>query len=259
MIFEIIFVRHGISCGNAWAQTAYGMQTLYPDPELSKSGVDRSKVLSASLVENLRVLWPSEPFTVCASQMIRAQETAFYMLSSVLGLPIHVIPHVGETGLTLDNFALKHVDQVHIMMKRNPAVVDMLIKGHDGRLPQTLWNKSNYDLFIQWALKHPDFFAIGSDGRYRAVIFTHSNFLKATFKMDKKLDNNTAIFTVIDTSKKSELQFEYLTNHGLSTEVINDCPDGCLKSPCDFSQQKIPRHRYNSSVAYSNSPQRNNR
>lgn len=233
MILDIIFVRHGISCGNAWAHTVYGVQTLYPDPELTKSGVKRSKELSASLIKKIDKQWKKEPFTICSSQMIRAQETAFYMLSLPLGKPINVIPHVGETGFTRDNYSLPQVEQLHIIMDRNPAVADMLIRGRDGRLNQTLWNKANLKDFIGWASAHPEFFAIGSDGHYRAVIFTHSNFIKSAFNMDTKINNNEAVHTIINTSKsESQLQYTYMPNPAVYQEFINECHDECLVSPC---------------------------
>lgn len=230
MIFEFLFVRHGLSCGNVWAKRAYGIQTLYPDPELTQSGIELSKSLSSMLIQKIESLWLKEQYSVCASQMIRAQETAFYMLSSGLDLPIHVLPHIGETGFTLDNYSLDQEAQIEIMKKRNSSVIMNLARGLDGRLEQTFWNKSNYELFTKWATKHLDFFTLGSDGRYRAVIFTHSNFLKTAFNMDKKIDNNEAIYTVFNSDLETKT-YTYLPNE-IPNEISNECPDGCAVSIC---------------------------
>jgi hypothetical protein len=152
------------------------------------------------------------------------------MLSSTLDLPINVLPHIGETGFTLDNYSLEQETQIDIMKKRNSAVITNLARGLDGRLEQTFWNKSNYELFTKWVTTHLDFFKLGSDGRYRAVIFTHSNFLKTAFKMDKKIDNNEAIHTVFNSDLETRT-YTYIPNE-LGSDLSKECPDGCTVSIC---------------------------
>jgi hypothetical protein len=236
MILDIVFVRHGVSCANAWSRKSYGMHLLYPDPELTKGGIDLSKALSALLIKHIEQRWGSELYSVGASRMIRAQETAYYMIASTFGLPINVMAHVGEEGVTTDNYSLPIADQVKILMGRNPGIVDLLLKGRDGREPQNLWTKANFGKFLIWAEKHPEYFVKGSDGHHRAVIFTHSHFLKHAFHMPMVLANNDAIHTVIDTSADVGLIRYEIWPFNLSS-AAESCPDGCKPSVCNNAQK----------------------
>lgn len=232
MILDIVFVRHGMSCANAWARKSYGAHLFYPDPELTSTGVNTSKALSALLIHHLEQRWGKEPYSIGASRMIRAQETAYYMIASTFGKPINVMAHIGEAGLSKDNYSLPVAEQVKILMDRQPGIVKLLLKGHDGREPQNMWDKANFEKFLTWAEGHPEYFELGSDGHFRAVIFTHSHFLKHAFHMPTVLANNDAIHTVIDTSKPLARRYETwpINNHA---DAVDICPDGCKISVCD--------------------------
>jgi broad specificity phosphatase PhoE len=231
MIYDLIFVRHGQSCANLLAKGGYGRQYLYKDPELSKQGVYVSKSLSASFIKNIYKRWEGEPFSVCTSQMIRAQETAFYMIASSLALPINVLPHVGEKGITLDNYAFPIEKQLEIMLHRNPAIADLVLKGLDGREKQTLFEKANFKKFLTWASLHPEYFVKGSDGVFRGVIFTHSHYIKEAFGLNFDMKNNEAIHTRFDIQNPPEkFRFEYWPIHDVFS--LDRCPDDCLISNC---------------------------
>jgi broad specificity phosphatase PhoE len=240
MLLDLVFVRHGISCANALSHKSYGAHLLYPDPELTKEGVSVSKGLSAVLIKYLGLRWGREPYSVGASRMIRAQETAYHMIASTFGLPINIIAHVGESGLSRDNFSLTTEEQVKLLFERSPAMVDLLLKGRDGREPQNIWDKSNFDKFLKWAALHPEFFSLGSDGRYRAVIFTHSHFLKHAFNMPHMLANNDAIHTIIDTDKVGtgsfRLRYETWTINRENPTYM--CPDGCKITACPTTSEE---------------------
>jgi len=231
MILDIVFVRHGLSCANTLAKAKYGMHLLYPDPELAQKGVEMSKLLSSTLIKNIKSRWNNEPYSIGSSQMIRAQETAYYMISSALGKPINVMPHIGESGFSSDNYSLSIEKQHEILKKRDPEIIESLKKGKDGREIQTLWQKANISKFLEWAENNPSYFELGSDGHYRAVIFTHSHFLSHSFKMPKVLGNNDAIHSVIDTTKgDSNLRFEYWVLYRGTSDFL--CPDKCRVSVC---------------------------
>jgi hypothetical protein len=231
MILDIIFVRHGLSCANTLAKVKYGMHLLYQDPELANSGVEMSQSLSANLIKNIQTRWSNEPYTVGSSQMIRAQETAYYMIASTLNKPINIFPHVGESGFSSDNYSMPVDKQRSILSKRGSNILKLLDQGKDGREEQTFWEKANFSKFISWATENPDYFSIGSDGSYRAVIFSHSHFLSNAFNMKTVLNNNDALHTIIDTSKKPlPNRFEYwILNRGSKRFL---CPDGCRISVC---------------------------
>jgi len=182
-------------------------------------------------------MWGNEPFTVGSSQMIRTQETAYYMLAGDTSIPIHILPHIAEKGISYDNFSLPKHAQYNILQQRNPAIISSLEAGLDAREKQTAFGKSNWNLFINWAINHPEFFHQGTDGIYRGVIFTHSKFLQSTFQLTEKIINNNGLHTIVDTN----MQRKYPTYTRIDIGEINpsSCPDNCFISPCPDSIIKV--------------------
>jgi len=240
MIFDIIFVRHGLSCGNVWANKWYGSHIFYHDPELSATGINISQALAPTLQGHIAERWSKEPYVIGASRMIRAQETAYYMIAQLTKQPINVFPHIGESGITRDNWSLSRPEQRVIINDRNPAIIQALDKGTDHREPQTLASKSNWEEFMQWAIAHPEAFAQGSDKRYRAVIFSHGHFLKGVFPVPgiSHMNNNDALNTVINTTKNyTNPKFEYWPLNNASAK-ISLCPDECHTSVCAIKENR---------------------
>jgi hypothetical protein len=233
MLLDVVFVRHGLSCANVLAKNPFGGHFLYPDPELTKQGILMSKSLSATLIKNAYSIWGDEPFSVCASQMIRAQQTAFYMIASSIGASINVLPHIAEKGITPDNYALPVAEQIHIMTDKDPSVVDLLLKGKDGRKKQGMFDKSDFKMFLEWAAVNPSYFSKGSDGVYRAVIFSHGHFLKETFGLGFPMKNNEAVHVKINTDKTNSIRrgFEYWPVN--KSFGLPDCPNECKFSQCN--------------------------
>jgi broad specificity phosphatase PhoE len=234
VIFDLIFVRHGYSCANKSRDKLRGSHWLYPDPELTNDGIKRSELVGTELMKKIKALWSDKDYSICSSQMIRTQETAYYMLAKYTGKKINISPHIAEAGLTSDNFALPLEKQREVIKGRNPDILKSL--GKDAREKQTNSGKSNWDLFIPWAINHLDFFNKGSDGIYRAVIFTHAHFLKNSFKSKEKINNNDAVHTVINTlvSYKPENYDKWKLN---TEKTADSCPDGCRRSMCPKPRQ----------------------
>jgi broad specificity phosphatase PhoE len=237
-ILEVFFVRHGLSCANVLGKKKFGHQYFYSDPELSAEGIKISKGLSDKLVERIYERWParSHTYTVCSSQMMRAQETAFYMLASRFGSikPINVVPHLGEIGISKDTYSMPQIEQYTILAKRNPAVVRQLIIGKDAREKQDVIHKAHMGKFLVWAKENLDFFHLGDDGIYRTVIFTHGFLLKRVFQLEEHMNNNNAIFTKIDLEKGDFTQIRkdmIYFNLNKSTS-LGDCPDKCRITTC---------------------------
>ena len=234
MILDLIIVRHGISCANVWRKKRFGFHMLYPDPELTNEGVGQTKAVAGLLQSNITARWGSEPYTLASSQLIRATETAFYMLAESTNKPINIFPYIGEKGITYDNYALEKHEQYKIMSKRNPETVHALSKGRDLRDSQNMYTKSNWDKFIVWATENPEQFEHGSDGHYRAVIFTHSKLIKSVFPLpgDEYMANNDGLHTIINTEKLvAKPRFEYWPmSHKLGTRKNNTDNDGCMLS-----------------------------
>ena len=235
MILDIIFVRHALSCANVWANKLYGMHLFYRDPELTLAGISTSKDLSSLLIKKITDLWGVEPYSIGASNMIRAQQTSYHMLASILEKPINVMAHICEAGFSLDNYAYPVDKQREILEDKSPGISKLLSAGLDGRMSHNIWDKSNFDKFLKWASLNPEHFELGSDGRYRAVIFTHSHFLKSAFHMDDLINNNNAIHTVIDTANdiNNKNGFVYDTWQMNDIDLSDICPNDCQISFCD--------------------------
>jgi hypothetical protein len=141
-----------------------------------------------------------------------SQETAFYMLADKLEKPINIFPHIGEKGMSLDNIGYPKEIQKKIILQNNSKIIKLLEKGNDERGRQNILNKSSWYDFIEWSIKNLDLFECCSDGIYRAVIFTHSDFLRTVFKLpnDEKGDYNSLYHVVFNTRNfKEDLKFDY--------------------------------------------------
>ena len=217
MRFELLFVRHGESCANAWQHISKLTQATYQDPELTTKGRQISVVLYRRLKKWLQERAAAAGlssakelnYTIGASDLMRAQMTAFYMLAFHEQMPINIMPFVGERGYSPDNLAFSREDQRQLYESTLPDILPLLNAGKDARDKQGYINKSNFPSFMDWAEKNPDFFGLGPDGVYRSIIFTHSQFLQSAFKTKNvegdpltKITNNDIVYTVIDATAK---------------------------------------------------------
>ena len=236
MILDLIFIRHAQSCGNIWKAKSKLRQISYRDPEITEAGIKTSKRLSEVLGKKLKEAWGEQPYRVGSSQMIRAQETAYYMTNG----PINIIPHISEDGITLDNYSLSKDAQRKIIGARNPKILAALDKGIDSREKQTIKEKSNWSVFLKWAEKYPESFAKGSDSIYRAVIFTHSHFLMNSLGLSKadKVKNNNGYRVVITNGTISNT-----TRLDIGNNVDNGGPDKCRISPYKKGENTKKNHK----------------
>ena len=197
---NLIFIRHGYR------------EEHFIDPGLSKIGIERSSKLNDKLIKKIKDLWKDEPYIIASSNMIRTQETAYYMLAEKVEMPINIFPHIGEKGMSLDNIGYPRIKQREIIHERNPKIIELLNKGKDERGRQNILNKSSWVDFINWTVKNLDLFECGSDGVYRAVIFTHSDFLRSQFRLpgEEKGGLNSVYNTQFKISDyKNEFDFTY--------------------------------------------------
>lgn len=227
MILDIIFIRHAQSCANIWKPKSKITQFTYKDPEITEDGIKTSVRLSPVLQAKIKELWNGAPYSVGASQMLRAQETAYYMIAK--DKPINIIPHVAEAGVTSDNNAFLKDKQREIIKSRNYKILESLDKGIDLREKQTTYGKSNWNLFLKWAKNNPSSFAKGPDTVYRAVIFTHSHFLQNSFGLSKsdKIKNNNGIHAIIN----DDNTISKTTHVDIGITINTGEPDKCRISP----------------------------
>jgi broad specificity phosphatase PhoE len=196
MIIDIIFIRHGLSKGNVLQQQLYGTHFFIRDPELAIKGIQRSRYLYPQLKDAINTFFNNNPYTINASCLLRSQETAFYMLAEFTNKPINVIPYICEFGFTLDNIPLPKISQYKILESRNPKIVANLKNGLC--FEESYEKKADWPDFVNWAKQNPEFFNLGPDGIFRAVIFSHSHFLQDIFWL-KTLENNNGIKVQINT------------------------------------------------------------
>jgi broad specificity phosphatase PhoE len=225
VLLEILFVRHGLSCANAWARTSKAFEAMYPDPELTTYGITRSVEKGPVLAALVDELFPDGRYSLGASCMIRAQQTAYYMLARATGKPIHILPHIGELSPGSCNFPLGPAEQREIL---GPEIVAHL--GTDARGDVGWYGRADLDKFLAWAHDAPEPFftpATNAAGEavHRAVIVTHSLFLNHVFK--HMLNNNDVLFAKIDTGSKSILEQRRLTTMDDLPEAEDVKVDGC--------------------------------
>jgi broad specificity phosphatase PhoE len=266
-LFEFIFVRHGESCANA-IQRLGGLEGLkhkyYSDPELTQKGVQSSEVKSPFL---LQILFEKVPrnFSIGSSALLRAQETAYFMLGKQTDKPINVFPHLGEIMLTPfqvfgkrrllptvsnDNLPFSSEEQtLYFSQYKNPP----FLKGVD--LRETPYDP-NLQKFMKWAVAHPEEFP-EENGIRRVVLFTHSNLLSTQFSRETclnkeelnpegRLGNNDFLVTIynpenISLEKKSFLHPEAVFPFWryYNTQDLNVTPL-CGKEPSRCKRMAIP-------------------
>jgi len=190
MMFQLLFIRHGESIANILKNTLYGLHFFAFDSPLSENGIKESTRLQNSLLKVIKQEFSEQPYSLGSSHMIRAQETAFYMLGTK---KIDVYPHIGEPGLTLDNIGLDKMLQIAYFNTTNREIINFL--GIDFR---DSFNKSCWLSFLLWLQENRELLQKGSDGVFRAVIFTHSHFLHSLSPQpDGLLPNNQGLITSV--------------------------------------------------------------
>jgi broad specificity phosphatase PhoE len=233
MIVEMLVVRHGYSCANAWKKKYKGIQLTYADPELTEEGKrlceERREALQTAIAE----YFPESSYIVATSAMIRTQQTAYHMLMKGTDTKYTIFPHVAEEGFTSNNFPLPAEKQAHLL---SPS-----LRGHlreDLRGSTNLENKSNWPKFLAWLEKH--------NGPSRIVLFTHGLFIRRALKIpsSNKPHNNDIYYVKVDTK----------TGHFLDKKKLTDFPD----PPVSVKGCRISTVRQYLSVTIKNTEHRNN-
>lgn len=244
--FEILFVRHALSCANVWKKKGILKAHLrYHDPEITTEGIRRSIEIGNTIQYPFKTA-QQEPFTIGASVMLRAQQTAYLMFAKRMNKPIFVIPYIGEVYPTLDNLPAP-IEVQHERYSSNkvytesPSLEELVYKrGLNFRKQEDSWSKmvpvSSFSTFLEW-IQEPEnesFFAKGSDGIFRAIFVTHAGFMEKHFKIKgiKKINNNDGILVRIQTGEGKPVvrPFGYLPA-GESDIDYDVCPDNACRYP----------------------------
>lgn len=229
--FEIIFVRHGIACHNVVPKDKRSfIETDYFDPELTKTGIERSKELYPILDNKISQFFNKQPFSIIASSLIRTQQTAFYMLASHINKSINVAPHVAERSMVSSNMSLPKEKQLDILNNIDPNIIPFLKKGKDLSAEENIHTKAYPEMFYHWANLNTDFFEKGSDNIFRAVVFTHGGNIDTMFKVHA--ENNDIVHVFINKDNFKNPSFDFSRVKPL-TDEYNHCPNNCRHSFCN--------------------------
>jgi broad specificity phosphatase PhoE len=223
---RVVFGRHGISCANVREKTgSFKYHIWYPDPELSYEGRRHLHRLGPLFRTKLE----SENPVVCASGLIRAQQTAYGMTHAD---KIFVVPHICETGSltkalgtpdTADNIPLSPPEQEAVL--RETCEMNLI-----SRLDRTHYiptNVSNFETFKQWFAQHWSALS-NNDPNRLFVFFSHGGFMRSFLK---KISGNKD-FPKIKNYECHELTFEVDDITGINVSYVGrfDYGEGELPS-----------------------------
>jgi len=265
--YEVFFVRHGLSCSNFWLH--YELPLIahskeYSDPELTKSGVLRSLQLGDSLKEVIKGKWDANEYAILSSPLIRAWETAYYMLVNDKESPkkINIVPYVTEIptvtaenpspAISLEDTPLSRQNQKRITDSINVGI-EAAILSNVRRNADKKNSLANFKQFLS-EYRSSLFKGISPTGSgtaadphvYRAVVFTHSNLIHEFFgdhlfprmaaRGKERILNNEAVFVGWNEHGKTEDgeydedTFDYF-DYGLTRDSVSfACPDECRAS-----------------------------
>ena len=177
--FNLYLVRHGISCANlAKKKGERLLQHTYTDPELTTWGRKKAKALGPYLEASL-----SDPFFIVgASCLLRAQQTAYYMLEPER---LIIVPYISEKGIGGENYAFSPKAQADILEQYTcgdlnfapKRVWDYFDSAPNASVPSTnkflAWLKDHYRTLVASNVKD-----IGTP----LVLFSHGIFIRDFIK-----------------------------------------------------------------------------
>ena len=239
VIVEILFVRHGFSCANAWKKRK-GFYGFYLDPELTEGGIHLCRKRKPDLMNAIRQYFPGNSYKIGTSCLMRTQETAYYMLMEHTDLKYSIFPHIAEKGLGSNNSPMGWDAQKKALEKKIPHVGDRLHQDLRGKLT----HKSNWSYFLKWItdLSEKDretLFHKTEDGKYRAVVFTHGHFLRDNLHI-KSVENNDIIYTQINATTQTIEEKHKLTEYTVPEDLHT--ADGCrIKKALDLLNPFLSR------------------
>jgi len=228
---ELIIVRHGYSCQNAWKsidqrderEPEKRINGYYPDPELTSEGIRLCESRRNSLSKVIQKRFPDKSYTVATSCLARTQQTAYYMLLKGTRQRYSIFPHVAEDADKRYNYPLECKEQQELL----GPVVKHLYRDERGLVESD--TKSNWSLFLKWITSlsdkdREDLFYKTKDGVYRTVLFTHYQLIEHALGEKIKPANNDVFLMNIDTDYPGAMTYEHLVkNKPVKSESVEGC------------------------------------
>ena len=257
MKYEILLIRHGLSCSNAMVnngERSEGEKLI--DPALSPYGIEQSSNRLWDLNEWLESHWSGKKYGVCSSFMLRAKMTAWYMALSagqLHGKTLHILPFIGEQCVDgkdkLENTPISTEDQEKIFgelvtLSRDNQIRDDTIRYGGHEMP--VEDRLNIDNFLKYLTdyNYRDESAVKGfkptdtqqDRVFRGIVFTHFNFIKRLgkkFSFDLKNYKNNDMFMFTYDTKSKEGNIERLTYYGRDPSKSMIKCDSTLHAPVE--------------------------
>jgi broad specificity phosphatase PhoE len=237
---RVLFVRHGFSCGNLQKETSYisvidARRRYYSDPELSHSGRTAVERLRPEFLKKLK----GEKLVVCASGLIRAQQTAYGLTHADT---VFVVPHISESGIGWDNVPLSESTQVAVLKE----VCDEDTLEHRDMTYYRSANKSSFTEFKKWFGHHWE--ELSHNDPKRVFVFVSHGLLM------RKIVTLISGGLVVPDPKNFEC-YELAITVNRETEVVTDVqyvkkleyatlPDMDLSLDCSLDTCRIPSCKY---------------
>lgn len=248
LLLEILFVRHGYSCANAWKKRR-GLYGFYSDPELTDEGIRLCRERKPDLMTAIANCFPENSYTIGTSCLMRTQETAYYMLMEGNdALKYSIFRHVAEEGMGANNSPMDPELQKDALEKRIPRIRDRILRDFRGRTD--LIHKSNWSMFLEWIVDMANYDrnvlfhkTETADGKpvYRVVLFTHGNFMRHNLGEDT-VNNNDFVFARINAATKT-IEYKLKLSHYKKPDTGNSVKGCRIQRGIDLLNPFLVRER----------------
>lgn len=176
---NVFYVRHMYSCANYKKKKGSLTFWLIKDPSLHCVGIEQAKLLGDDFKSsNLKI------DMICTSQMFRAIQTGIIMRNQInKNIPLRVVRHINERGITPDNVPEKFKKITEEDSKKINIKIDYNTE-----------NKTSFKRFEKNVL--PDILnSLTSKEKkkeYTIIVVSHSHLLNKRF--NKNLDNGQMVY-----------------------------------------------------------------
>lgn len=217
---NILFVRHGFSCGNLVSQIAAGSKylkyhTLYRDPPLTQVGIEESKAVGIETREKLRK-GKYNIDIVASSGLLRAMQTASHMFHKEQDAPgvikptdrVFVLPFISELHKIPGDTPMEPSAQADFLDRYDQHANKRMFRIQTNKQD---YAKSNYIQFLEWMGSNLSTMireaGIPSDQNVITIaIVSHGGFMrnKITNTPKHKMDNNDSFMMHFKYTQSSE-------------------------------------------------------
>jgi broad specificity phosphatase PhoE len=224
MKVHIYFIRHAFSCTNMLSRYNGPLKQLrkilYRDPPLTTHGLETASIMGKNIRFD-KVDDYGGMDLVCSSPMLRAIQTAALVFPE---RKIHVLPHIKETGLTLDN-AVSSIEYQEKIMHMSGIDTERInytfVTKFDGRrkkrtMTDVAKNNTSYEAFLQFIGTYIEDLLeqtgkgdeIIKRGVFRMAVVSHSSYMKKNLFHGQLRVENLAVVRMCYQMKAGQVKLE---------------------------------------------------